>query len=255
MSTPTWPSPDDGDSSDLFGYLFELFKKRPELANEFSRDTLFDSCSESLQSQGKPLWEKSEFVREFAEAVGETEIDWSEHGQNASFQRIRSRARRQQKILNLEDSRQPGRQPSDRTAIARTIREGLGYSRSRAYEIVTEGTTRLEDRRALAKLFADDPEMSRPSYWEPKFKARRPGRPSGAPTFRDYVMSGVDDFEGDVSVVLDMLRRAYEFGALSDDFDTLESFLVTARLAGINDAAVTVELWERAKAWRNSSAN
>ena len=52
-----------------------------------------------------------------------------------------------------------------------------------------------------------------------------------------------------------MLTRAYEFGALSDDFDTLESFLVTARLAGINDAAVTVELWERAKAWRNSSAN
>lgn len=253
-----WPSPEDDGGDDgeftLHNRLLIEFDAHPDRANEFAREAVFGWCNEWLAKEGKPQWEKPKFFQDFAYAVREFEAEFIRTNSHAEWQRIRAAARRHYKLMETREARNPGRQPSDATAIVQMIREHLGYSRSRAYELLEEGTTRLEDRRALAKLFPNDPQMRRPAYWEPKHKARRAGRPSDALTFRDYVMSGADDFEGFDSF-LELLKRAYEFGSLPDDFASMESFIDGVKDATFNQTATAVQVWQRAKAWRLREGN
>lgn len=144
-----------------------------------------------------------------------------------------------------------GRKPTDQTFRIEMIREALGCTRRRAYQIDADGSAILAHRIALAKAFRNDPARCRPCDWEPVFKTRGWGRFS-AKSFRNYVIDGADFFEGgDIGPALAILMAEYDEGHLPDNFDGVRDFVAALDRNMLPvDARTAIAIFDAFERWK-----
>jgi hypothetical protein len=198
-------------------------------------ELLFVLLNDALVKAGREPWTPRAFATALAERYDAEEA---------------REAEQEEKIV----SRTAGRRKSQKTFIVAKIRATIHCSGRRAYAILDEGTAVADQRIALARAFANDPERCLPRDWGPRFKTATWGR-SSARTFDRYVLDRVDAFEGGtIGDALAILIPKTEEGWLSVG-DRPESLLTAIRqqeLAITADAAL--DLWARYLRWKRDAA-
>jgi hypothetical protein len=138
-----------------------------------------------------------------------------------------------------------GRKATKRTTDADIVRGVLDVAHARAYKILSFGTSKLEDRVALAEAFADDPIRCKPEAWELKTGSSWGG---ARRTFGEYVFKGVDA-EGENPVVV-AARGLLQRGLMPTHLTTLEQLTTALQHEHGLDLNQAVALWWSYQEWR-----
>ena len=167
------------------------------------------------------------------------------------FDRIQDRVWKEEEAAEEAKARsERGRPPTAKSRMRDKIAATLGRSERHAYYVMRHGTTSLDQRKALAAAFADDPERCLPVHWEPRGAQRTPGR-AVAKTFRAYCLTQDGEFD-ELAAFRAALLDAYRRGVLPDDFDSLYSLLgaLDAEKVAHKDRQA-FNFWHNFIAWRD----
>jgi hypothetical protein len=214
------------------GRLAELLSHYRESDEGAPIELLFKIINDDLAKAGRETWTP----RDFAMVAAEVD-DALEARADADADRL---------VVPV-----PGRRKSQTTYMVQKICETLGCGQRFGYYILRDGTGKLDQQKALALAFSNDPDRRLPRNW-----ALKNGRTWGSPTvhsFTRYVLDRIDrDAYEDTafSAALAILAPRFDEGWLLDA-NELECLLRTIREQAMPiTAEVAVDLWARYDQWK-----
>jgi hypothetical protein len=144
-----------------------------------------------------------------------------------------------------------GRRKTQNTFVVEKISDTIHCGRWRAREILRDGTSKLDQQKALALAFSNDPDRRLPRHW-----ALKNGGSWGSPkrdSFARYVLDCIDQDafeETAIGAALAILAPRFDEGWLLDA-NELECLLRTIREQGLPITAETaLDLWARYDQWK-----
>lgn len=219
-----WPGNDAG--------LYDLLSHYAASGDHATGELLFKLINDDLAQRGRKTW----MPRDFAMVLAEVH--------DAANAREQAEAER----IVVPSS---GRRATQDTFIVGKICATVHCSDRRGYVILRGGTSKLDQQKALALAFSNDPDRRLPRHW-----ALKNGGSWGSPkrnSFTRYVLDRIDRDafeETAIGAALAVLAPRFDEGWLLDA-NELECLLRTIREQGLPITAETaVDLWARYDQWK-----